>query len=319
MRKEQQQRRTRLRTLKSGDPKTAFHTCSASEILALYGLPKGLLSTSKKSEKCGKVGVLNRVLYLTPGVFCPAATPGCLKGCLGHTSGLMQLPSSTIARDRRTALYLESNDLFMQMLRVEIEHLRENARRLKLTPAVRLNGTSDIPWEILHPRVFDQFPDVQFFDYTKLHKRVRQFLSGSLGSRKWPANYHLTYSADGSDRETSREVLSAGGNVATVFHPVIPTKWWNTCVIDGDEHDARFLDQKGVIVGLRAKGIAKVDTSGFVVRPCPVCEVDAPEMEIEARDSGTHRTLRQYCRRCATFHEARWMLPQATQQIAKAA
>lgn len=87
----------------------------------------------------------------------------------------------------------------------------------------------------------------------------------------------------------------------------------------GVEHDARFLDQKGVIVGLRAKGIGKVDMSGFVVRPCPICQSNAPEFELAAEEGRTHRTLRHICSRCGAYHEARWMLPHALKQPAKAA
>lgn len=167
----------------------------------------------------------------TPGVFCPAATIGCLKSCLGHTSGMMQLPSSTIARDRRTALYIENEALFMRMLRVEIEQVREAARQWELLPAIRLNGTSDIPWEMFHPELFDEFSDVQFFDYTKLRVRMKQCIASRSSDRKWPTNYHLTFSADGNDKQSASELLTLGGNVAVVFHPVLPKRWWNTPVM----------------------------------------------------------------------------------------
>ena len=36
-------------------------------------------------------------------------------------------------------------------------------------------------------------------------------------------------------------------------------------VIDGDKDDLRFLDPKGVVVGLKVKGKAKQDKSGFVI------------------------------------------------------
>ena len=63
---------------RSGDPNTAFHDLTPAEILHRFGMPKTLLSTSSKAAKCRKVGVLARVMYLTPGVFCPNATTGCL-------------------------------------------------------------------------------------------------------------------------------------------------------------------------------------------------------------------------------------------------
>ena len=113
-------KRSRLKVLRTRDPNSAFHTCTAEEILSMYGRPKYLLSSSAKSKKCDKVGVLNRVLYLPSGIFCHAATEGCLTSCLGHASGRMQIPSSARARDRRAALYLEDQEHFLTLLRADL-------------------------------------------------------------------------------------------------------------------------------------------------------------------------------------------------------
>jgi hypothetical protein len=135
-----------------------------------------------------------------------------------------------------------------------------------MTPAVRLNGTSDIPWERLHPEVFERFPDIRFFDYTKVVARMWQFLSGQADERPWPENYHLTFSLSEKNRSDAQALLRQGGNVAVVFWPSVPKSWKGFRVIDGDRHDARFFDPEGVVVGLSAKGIASEDRSGFVVR-----------------------------------------------------
>ena len=259
--------RSRLRVLRTGDPNSAFHTCTAEEILAMYGRPKYLLSSSAKAKKCDKVGVLNRVLYLPSGIFCPEATLGCLRSCLGHGSGRMQMPSSARARDRRAALYLEDQEHFLTLLRSDLYALREEATQQGLLPAARLNGTSDLPWERLHLEVFEEFPDIWFFDYTKIRPRMWQFLAGHTGQKPWPKNYHLTFSLSENNANYATELLAEGGNVAVVYRSELPNRHWEYPVIDGDEHDARFLDPRGVIVGLRAKGIATADTTGFVVRP----------------------------------------------------
>ena len=86
-----------------------------------------------------------------------------------------------------------------------------------------------------------------------------EFLDGKL-----PANYHLTFSKKEDNGEAVDQVISKGGNVAVVFKQ-IPSAWKDRKVVDGDLSDLRFLDGKGVIVGLKAKGKAKKDTSGFVV------------------------------------------------------
>jgi hypothetical protein len=252
----------RLNILRSGDPNTSFGRLSPAEILDKFGPPKSLLSTSLKTEKCLSVAVLARVLYFTPGVFCSHATQGCLATCLGHSSGRMQMPTHAVARDRRTALYLEAPQLFLQMLTLELTLLEREARRQGLQAAARLNGSSDLAWEDLHPEIFQRFPNIHFFDYTKNPARMNRFLQRS----NWPANYHLTFSAQSNNHEQVRRVLEQAGTVAVVFWPEVPESYWGRPVLDGDAHDARFLDPAGSIVGLKAKGSAKSDHSGFVIR-----------------------------------------------------
>ena len=259
-------KRSRLRILRTGDPRSSFHDYDSREILQKFGRPKRLLSSSSKAKKCSKVNVLNRVLYLTPGAFCPRATAGCLASCLGHTSGRMVMPTATRARDRRTALYKEDQEHFFRLLRNELWELREEAHWRGMTPAVRLNGTSDIPWEKLHDELFSEFEDVEFFDYTKIPDRMEDFVRRKLCSGFWNhKNYHLTFSLSEASKEDAIGFLELGGNVAAVFWPHLPDQWEGYPVIDGDQHDARFLDPEGVIVGLSAKGIARKDLSGFVI------------------------------------------------------
>lgn len=167
---------------------------------------------------------------------------------------------SANARDRRSALYLVDPERFLNLLRGDIEWLRRDAKKAGMIPAVRLNGTSDLPWERLHGELFEEFHDVDFFDYTKLRPHMWQFVKGLF-----PANYHLTFSMSERNSSDAKLVLQAGGNVAVVFWPHIPTSWQGYPVIDGDRHDARFLDEPGCVVGLSAKGIAQEDLSSFVV------------------------------------------------------
>jgi hypothetical protein len=139
--------------------------------------------------------------------------------------------------------------------------------------------------------LFHDFPQIQFFDYTKIRSRMRRFLS----KEDWPANYHLTFSVDATNHDHTRSVLAAGGNVAAVFWPELPTTWSNYPVIDGETHDARFLDPEGVIVGLKAKGLACVDTTGFVIRPCPACW---SELKLYSARQDTHLRTLHRCPKC---------------------
>ena len=131
------------------------------------------------------------------------------------------------------------------------------ARRLGLKPAVRINGTSDLPW--LAQELAAAFPNVQFYDYTKHPKPWLRTLP----------NYHLTFSYSGRNLEDCLEALRHGVNVAVVFTTrrgeALPETWNRFPVKDGDSHDCRFLDPTGVVVGLRAKGMAKGSQSPFVV------------------------------------------------------
>ena len=125
-----------VKLLRSGDPKSRFHYASASDVLKEVSPPQRLLSTSAKIDKCESVGVLARVLYFTPGAFCPSATEGCLETCLGHTSGRMSFPTHTAARDARTALYLERPIVFMKRLRAELTLLETSCTTFAIDDAL---------------------------------------------------------------------------------------------------------------------------------------------------------------------------------------
>lgn len=290
-----------LRILASGDPNTHLHRLTPAQILDRFGPPRRLLSTSSKIEKSQSVGVLTRVLYLTPGVFCPLATDGCRRACLGHTSGRMQFHTHAQARDTRTALFLENQDLFMKKLRAELTLLEADALQDGFTPAVRLNGSSDLAWERLYPELFAEFSTMQFYDYTKLYARVLAFLDCTF-----PANYHLTFSVDAHTTSKAIDLVRRGGTVAAVYWPSIPESWWDCPVIDGDKHDARFLDPTGVVVALRAKGLARVDLSGFTIRLCPRCGPDVPQLEQTSYTLDSHHRTLHRCGSCGFEVAAKW-------------
>jgi hypothetical protein len=173
------------------------------------------------------------------------------------------------ARIRKTKLFFADRDGFMELLVKDILLGIKQSERLGLIPVFRLNGTSDLSWEkypvkmgnVFYTNIFEAFPNVQFYDYTKVLGRKVQGIS----------NYHLTFSAaDGNDGDVTK-AISQGYNIATVFGikktVPMPELYLGTPVYNGDESDLRFLDPKGVIVGLYAKGKAKKDTSGFVKYP----------------------------------------------------
>ena len=167
------------------------------------------------------------------------------------------------ARIEKTRRFFLHKQAFMAELFEEFRKAIRKAEKEKLNPCFRLNLTSDIPWEnVRHDgvTVFEAFPNVRFYDYTKHADRMARFLAGEL-----PANYHLTFSRSESNEPLVQAVMASGGNVAVVFRKNLPKSWRGVPVVDGDETDLRFLDKQGVIVGLVEKGKAKKDNSGFVV------------------------------------------------------
>jgi hypothetical protein len=167
------------------------------------------------------------------------------------------------ARIRKTKMFFEDRDAFMAQLIKDIRLGIKQAAKLGLTPVFRLNGTSDLAWEKYEAaagkNIFELFDYVQFYDYTKV-------LGRKVADIK---NYHLTFSAaDGNDADVARAV-SAGMNVAAVFDK-LPETYMGRPVINADDTDLRFLDPQGVIAGLKAKGRAKKDTTGFVRRTIPI-------------------------------------------------
>jgi len=183
---------------------------------------------------------------------------GCAEPCL-RWAGRGQMSSVQRGRERKTMWYLSDRVGFMDALVNDITVFRRRCIKNAVQPCVRPNGTSDIMYE--KSGIMEQFPDVQFYDYTKIVKRAYADL---------PPNYHLTlsYSEKRTDYADSvhQAVLDTGVNMAVVFRHSLPDTFRGLRVIDGDKDDLRFLDPKGVVVGLVAKGKkAKQDTSGFVI------------------------------------------------------
>jgi len=225
-----------------------------------------LLSTANpKIQKGTKLGYLSFILHLAPADLsgretCPKRTAGCTAACLNTAGrgGMFKRGETTNAiqkaRIRKTKFFFEDRDSFMETLFVDIQKAIKFAEKQGLTPVFRLNGTSDLSWEkyevIAGKNIFECFPDVQFYDYTKvLGRKVKHI-----------PNYHLTFSkADGNDADVA-EALMQGMSVVAVYDE-IPAG-----VPSADETDLRFLDPKGIMLGLKAKGKAKKDYSGFVIR-----------------------------------------------------
>jgi hypothetical protein len=220
------------------------------------------IDTNAKTKKGQAKGFLTGILYLAPADlsgrnFCPHASVGCKAACL-FSAGRGAFDSVKNARLKKSHYFLRDREAFLRDLRADIAALVKKAKKAGMLPCVRLNGTSDLPFHKFG--IMEEFAEVPFYDYTPNFSRMQEFLDGKL-----PANYSLTFSRKENNQSECESVLERGGNVAAVFSS-IPESYASRPTFDGDQSDLRFLDPKGVVVALKAKGKAKKDTSGFVIQ-----------------------------------------------------
>ena len=238
------------------------------------------VGTNAKTVKGDGSEYLTAILYMTPykvmvdgklfNSCSMAAIASCIDACL-YTAGRGQMSNVQTARQRKAEWFYRDRVGFMKQLYHDIQKFVNYCKKRDIQPCVRLNGTTDIRWELIpampHSKmnIFEQFPEVQFYDYTKIANRKCKDIP----------NYHLTWSYSNANPDYAKlldKAMEQGMNAAVVFRSnfikVVPKcwhKWKGYPVIDGDQDDLRFLDPKGGhIVALYAKGKAKKDTSGFV-------------------------------------------------------
>ena len=279
------------------------------------------IDTNAKTVKGRKIGYSTAIMYMAPADIggpevCPMRSAGCTAACL-NTSGRGVFPKVQAARIARKKFYFSDRSGFMAQLVKEIAHHVAKARGQGLTPCVRLNGTSDIAWERVRVRgpawqgvkrsireasslvelddvsVFELFPTVQFYDYTKITKRMIAWSRGFIFEGKagaWPANYHLTFSRSETNHSDCVALIAKGCNVAVVYRkgPAPEACYADTLapyqgcretmfqrmhrglwpVVDGDAHDVRFVDGlEGPALerALRPDGLASLGQRSCVV------------------------------------------------------
>jgi len=223
---------------------------------------KLLSTTNTKIKKGEKFGWTTFGLSLAPAnlsgkQLCPHRSKGCELACL-NTAGMGVFSNVQEARIAKSKYLIEEKNSFVAQLKKELIAAEKKSKKLGMKIAVRLNVLSDLPWYNMIE--MSEYPNIQFYDYTPNVSRMIQFLRGEL-----PENYHLTFSRKENNQSKVELIASMGGNIAAVFD-TLPDTYLGKKVIDGDETDLRFMDDKNVIVGLKAKGKGKKDTSGFVIK-----------------------------------------------------
>jgi hypothetical protein len=231
------------------------------------------IDANAKTVKGQKQGYMTGILYIAPADVsgrnvCSMADLAQCKGACLYTAGRGAMNSVQRARISKANFYFADRASFMAILVKDIQRLVKKASKAGMIPLVRLNGTSDIKWEnvklthngVDYDNIMSVFPEVQFYDYTKISNR-----------RDVPANYDLTFSYSGAlgFQKYVMQAVADGMRIAAVFRrrEDIPQSFMGLRCVDGDNTDIRHIDPKGVIVALYAKGKAKTDTTGFVIDP----------------------------------------------------
>jgi hypothetical protein len=235
-----------------------------------------LTIANPKTLKGVAKGYATAILHLAPAdlsgyCVCPFATAGCKAACL-NKAGRSGIPLPFGKRNpvqkcriERTRLFFKDREKFLARLKNSIKFFVLSSRKKGLIPCVRLNGTSDLPWE--NWGIIQAFPDVQHYDYCKSPARMQAYLDGKL-----PSNYHLTFSRSECNEADCMRLAAQGANIAVVFDTKrgkpLPKKFYGVRVVDGYQHDLRFLDESGVVIGLRFKHLRHDDRdhNGFVVK-----------------------------------------------------
>lgn len=244
---------------------TFSNVASAKRMTGLSYL--GSVASSSKIAKGLKFNERTYILYLAPASVsgyntCPMSTNECREACLaesGHNRIDVKENRINKSRIKKTKLFFEERNFFMAWLVAEITKAYTEAIKDGYRFSVRLNGTSDIDpttFKYNGKNILEIFPNVSFYDYTKVSKRFRLL-------EKYP-NYDLTYSFSGYNLTECIELLETKrGRVAMVFEGKrLPIEWGGFKVIDGDEYDMRYIDDEGVIVGLKFKKVRKkIDTA----------------------------------------------------------
>ena len=234
-----------------------------------------LTSGNQKILKGEKMGYITKGIHLAPANLagyevCQWRSKGCTASCL-NTAGRGQMSSVQQSRIAKTKLFFEERKEFMIKLCKEIASTIKSAKKKRMKAVFRLNLTSDISWEDVYMKdpdynIFEYFYYEQFYDYTKSFKRMCAFLGKPFtkDEPKFHCNYHLSFYRSEHNDKKCEMFLAMGCNVAVVFRNQLPKTWKGYEVVNGDDTDLRFLDKRGVVVGLIEKGMAKKDETGFV-------------------------------------------------------
>ena len=232
-----------------------------------YKPVKNLLSKGSTNAKTAKNPQITYILYLAPYTqnskkinICPKASKGCSASCL-FSAGRGSFSNVIASRVNKTEYFLHDKEKFILQLAGELVKINKKASKETNQTLIRLNGTSDLDFVYLLKKYanFDisNYNNLHFYDYTKILGKVKKYIDNK--------NYTLTFSRAEDNEAETIQALKIGSNVSAVFSGDLPKTYKGFTVVDGDKTDSEMLAFKGIILGLKAKGKAKKDNSGFVI------------------------------------------------------
>ena len=235
-----------------------------------YFKGRKLLTDGKSNTKTAKNSMATYYLSLQPTNLnskgenlCKFSTKECRTACL-QFAGRQSFDNVVQSRSKKTEFFVNHRKEFIEKLWNELVELNKKPNKV----AVRLNLLSDIDWNVNFKQTglvtgklmnIGSLSNIQFYDYTKDHTKL------FLGQ---PKNYDLTFSFSGHNWNHADMFLkNKTANVAVVFKNTVPLVWRGYKVVNGDESDERFLEEKGIVIGLKyktPKGV-KYQKTKFVV------------------------------------------------------
>lgn len=232
-----------------------------------YKIPKNLLSKGNTNAKTSKNTFETYILYLAPHTqnskkinICPKASKGCAASCL-FSAGRGAFSNVINSRVNKTEYFLHDKRTFLHQLAKELINIDKKASKQVNQTLIRLNGTSDLDFLYMLKKYtgfdYKKYNNLHFYDYTKILGKVKKYSNDK--------NYTLTFSRAEDNEQDIFKAIEYGANVSAVFSGALPKNYKGIPVVDGDLTDNEMLQFKQVILGLKAKGKAKKDTSGFVI------------------------------------------------------
>ena len=205
-----------------------------------------------KTNKEQSIRYAGLSLYPNHKICAGSKAAGCMDACL-KSAGRGRFDNVASARQAKTDWLMNDPDSFKLQLYKELANFEALCKRTNVKPVVRLNTISDVDWS----NVMQAFKNITFVDYTKIAKR----LTKKLDNQK----LIFSYSGKSSYSKQVRLALTTDSPIAVVFRGGLPKTFLGRTVIDGDLSDWDNANAGAVIIGLKAKGDAKKDQSGFVV------------------------------------------------------